>query len=90
MTDPTLFQSNSSVFISYARTDNESPPDDEKAKGWVTFFWAQLRYELTSRGAKQAKLWLDRYQIELQEAFTEEIEKALTEANLIVTVLSRN
>ncbi|MDP1711245.1 MAG: toll/interleukin-1 receptor domain-containing protein [Candidatus Nanopelagicaceae bacterium] len=90
MTNPTPLPSNSSVFISYARADDESPPDDDKAKGWVTFFWAQLRYELTYRGAKQAKLWLDRYQIEPQEAFTEEIEKALSEAKLIVTVLSRN
>ena len=90
MTNSTPVSSNHSVFISYARADDESPPDNKKIKGWVAFFWENLRYELTIRGAKQAKLWLDRYQIEPQEAFTEEIEKALAEAKLIVAILSKN
>ena len=45
---------------------------------------------MTDRGAKRAKLWLDRYQIEPAEAFTPVIEKAVREAQLIVPVLSRN
>lgn len=78
------------VFISYARADDISPPDDANVKGWVTHFWGQLRFELTDRGAEQAELWLDRYQIEPQEAFTGKIESALAEAKLIVTILSKN
>jgi|CXWL01.1.fsa_nt_gi hypothetical protein len=64
MIDSTPSSSDHSVFISYARADNE-PPDSE-TKGWVSFFWDQLRYELTDRGAAEAKLWLDRYQIDPQ------------------------
>lgn len=79
-----------SVFISYARADNEKPPYEDKAEGWVTFFWNNLRFELTDRGAKQAQLWLDRYQIEPQEAFTEKIEQALTQARFILTIFSNN
>jgi TIR domain-containing protein len=78
------------VFISYARADDEQPPYDDTAKGWVTFFWNQLRWELTDRGATQAKLWLDRYQIEPAEAFTPKIEGAVKDAVLILPVFSEN
>jgi hypothetical protein len=78
------------VFISYARADDERPPYDDTTQGWVKFFWAQLRWELTNRGAKGARLWLDRYDIEPAEAFTPKIESAVKEAALIVTVLSEN
>ncbi|AKH38731.1 MULTISPECIES: toll/interleukin-1 receptor domain-containing protein [Nitrosomonas] len=77
------------VFISYARADNEQPPD-KKAEGWVSFFWNQLRFELTDRGAAEAKLWLDRYEIEPHEAFTPKIEQALKQAKLLLPILSRN
>jgi hypothetical protein len=77
------------VFISYARADNERPPHSDVVQGWVTFFWDQLRYELTDRGAKRAKLWLDRYDIEPAEAFTPTIERAVAEAKLIVQYFPR-
>jgi hypothetical protein len=48
------------VFISYARADAVKPPFDKATKGWVTFFWHQLRWELTNAGLPEAKLWLDR------------------------------
>ena len=76
------------VFISYARADDEKPPHDDTAQGWVTFLWDQLRWELTTRGAKQAKLWLDRYQIDPAESFTPKIEAAVKEAAVILPILS--
>lgn len=78
------------VFISYARADDQPPPHDDKAVGWVTFFWDQLRFELTDRGAKRAKLWLDRYEIDPAEAFTPKIKAAVEKARLIVPVFSEN
>jgi TIR domain len=78
------------VFISYARADNQQPPHDDAAQPWVTFFWDNLRWELTSRGAKGAKLWFDRYQIDPAEAFTPKIKAAVREAKLIVPVFSEN
>jgi hypothetical protein len=78
------------VFISYARVDDEAPPLDEKTRGWVTFFWQQLRWELNNVGVHQADLWLDRYEIEPSEVFTEKIEAALREARLFIPVLSPN
>ncbi len=36
-----------SVFISYARADDEKFPLDPNAAGWVSFFWDLLRWALT-------------------------------------------
>ncbi len=83
------------VFVSYARADDERMPFHSSADlgaglGWVSFFWQMLRFALTNAGLHQAKLWLDRYQIEPAECFTEKIEAALKEARLIVPILSPN
>jgi hypothetical protein len=77
------------LFVSYARADDEPPPDT-KDKGWITFFWEQLRYELADAGVSQAALWLDRYQIDPAENFTNKIEAALNAAQLVIMVLSPN
>jgi hypothetical protein len=61
---PELQKYAGTVFISYARADDVKPPFDKTTKGWVTFFWHQLRWELTNAGLPEAKLWLDRYEIE--------------------------
>jgi hypothetical protein len=39
-----------SVFISYARSDDEKFPLDPNAAGWVSFFWDLLRFALTDAG----------------------------------------
>src|SRR6516164_9285785 len=74
------------VFISYARADDEKPPFDDTAQGWVEFFWQQLRWELTNSGLNQAELWLDRYDIEPAENFTQKIEAALKQSKLIIPI----
>jgi hypothetical protein len=79
------------IFISYARNDDLKPPSGgKKWPGWVEFFWKQLRWELTNRGVPQTELWLDRYQIEPAEDFTEKIEAALKDACMIIPILSPN
>lgn len=79
-----------SVFVSYARADDQKPPNENTTDGWVTFFWNNLRWELTNRGAKSAELWLDRYQIDPAEAFTQVIREAVSAARVIVPVFSEN
>jgi hypothetical protein len=78
------------IFISYARADDERPPFDETTQGWVRFFWEQLRWELTNAGVHQARLWLDRYEIDPTEDFTQKIEDAIRDARLIMPILSPN
>ena len=56
----------------------------------MEFFWGNLRFELTDKGLHQAKLWLDRYDIDPTEDFTQKIEEALQEASMIITILSPN
>jgi len=87
---PELQKYGGTVFIGYARADDVKPPFDKAAKGWVTFFWHQLRWELTNAGLPEAKLWLDRYEIEPAEEFTEKIRAALQQARLLVPILSAN
>src|SRR5262245_11661205 len=79
-----------SVFLSYARAEDEKPPFNDTTQGWVTFFWHQLRWELTNRGAKRAELWRDRYQIDPAEEFTEKIAAAVRVAQVVVPVFSPN
>ena len=78
------------IFISYSLADDQGPPFDNTVLGWVTFFWQQLRFELTNMGLAQAKLWRDRYEIELKEDFTPKIKSALNEARLAIMILSPN
>ena len=78
------------VFISYSRADNLPPPGERKVQGWITFFWEQLRFELTNVGLGEAKLWLDRYEIEPNEVFTTRIKGALDAAKLVIMILSPN
>jgi hypothetical protein len=47
---PELQKYGGTVFISYARADDVKPPFDKATNGWVTFFWHQLRWELTNAG----------------------------------------
>lgn len=85
-----LAQRKGTVFISYARADDQKPPKEDTTDGWVTFFWNNLRWELTNRGAKGADLWLDRYKIDPAEAFTPNIYNAVKDARLLVAVFSEN
>ena len=48
------------VFLSYARNDDLKPPFDDAMHGWVTFFWHQLRFELTNSGLSAAPEGLQR------------------------------
>jgi hypothetical protein len=78
------------VFISYARADDKPPPYEEKVPGWITFFWQQLRWELTNVGLAHADLWRDRYEIDPNERFTDKIEAALKAAKFVIMILSPN
>jgi hypothetical protein len=78
------------VFVSYSRADDAPPPHDEKPVGWVKFFWDQVRWGLNDGGARRAKLWLDRYDIEPAEAFTDKIGAAMKGAAVIVPFLPEN
>jgi hypothetical protein len=77
------------VFISYARDDNRPPPDDEKAKGFVTYLYEQLQYEFSQRGQPRPQLWMDK-EIKRGEQFEPKLNQSLATSNLLIVILSRN
>jgi TIR domain len=78
------------IFISYARTDNVSPPDDAKAQGFVTFLKGQLLFEFDRLGHPAPDLWMDLEEIESAQQFGARIPDALAASSLLVIVASRN
>jgi hypothetical protein len=78
------------VFISYARDDDEPPPDDPNATGFVSYLHNQLRYELTQLGPPAPVLWRDQKTIERGHRFEPRLVEALAQSTLLLVVLSRN
>ncbi|MGH6919894.1 MAG: toll/interleukin-1 receptor domain-containing protein, partial [Geminicoccaceae bacterium] len=78
------------IFISYARDDDESPPDEPGAKGFVTYLHDQLRYELTQLGQPRPELWRDRQRIGRSDQFEPHLSEALARSSLLLVILSRN
>jgi hypothetical protein len=80
----------SEIFLSYARTDDETPPAAGDRPGWVKFFHDNLWYELKQRVSKDLLFWRDVNDIEPDGDFAREIEDALRKAIVMVAVLSPN
>lgn len=78
------------IFISYARDDDEPPPGQPDAQGFVTHLHNQLLYELKQLGQPRPHLWRDTKRIERGMQFEPELEEALAGSCLLLVVLSRN
>ena len=78
------------VFISYARDDDVPPPGIADAKGFVTFFYEQLQYEICNQGPERPKFWRDNKRVAGAEQFTPAIEEALKATSYLLVILSPN
>lgn len=78
------------IFISYARDDDEPPPGQPDAQGFVTHLHNQLLYELKQLGQPRPRLWRDTKRIERGDQFEPELEQALAASSVLLVVLSRN
>jgi len=78
------------IFISYARDDDEPPPGQPDAEGFVTHLHNQLLYELKQLGQPRPQLWRDTKRIERGDQFEPELAEALAGSSLLLVVLSRN
>jgi TIR domain len=77
------------VFISYAASDNHPPPDRKSAPGLVTHLHRHLHYMLvTQLSFTGVRLWRDRTELAPGDDWTEGIEQALREADILIAVLS--
>ena len=78
------------VFVSYARDDDEPPPDDPGAKGFVSYLRDQLQYELRQLGQPYPELWRDTGPNRTGHQFEPDLSEALANSSLLLVVLSRN
>lgn len=78
------------IFISYARDDDEPPPDSADRKGFVTFLDESIRYEFRDLGPERPKIWRDVKRISDGDQFSNELEDALKNASFLLVVLSPN
>jgi hypothetical protein len=79
----------SQIFISYARDDNTSPPDDRAAKGFVTYLYEQLQYELQKLGQPRPEFWTDK-EIKFGDQFEPRLNESLATSSHLLVVFSRN
>jgi TIR domain-containing protein len=78
------------VFISYARDDDIPPPGAADAKGFVTYFYEQLQYEISNQGPERPKFWRDNKRIAGADQFTPMIEETLKTTSYLLVILSPN
>jgi hypothetical protein len=80
-----------SVFLSYRRLDDETPPGERKAAGFIHYLQDQLKYELTRElGLPEDVLWVDRNRIQNADEFTTVIADAIKKTDIFLAVVSRN
>jgi hypothetical protein len=80
-----------SVFLSYRRLDDEIPPGEHKAAGFVRYLQDQLKYELTRElGLPEDVLWVDRNRIQTADDFTTVIADAIKKSDIFLAVVSWN
>jgi len=78
------------IFLSYAWKDNQHPPDDPDAKGFVTALNEQLIFELNGLGPPTPEIWWDIDNVKDGDLFDPKIKDAVDKSALFVAVLSRN
>jgi hypothetical protein len=77
--------------LSYARADDELPPNRKGGKGFVSCLIEQLHYEFKQLGVlHDVEVWRDSRKVAPGDQFDDIIEKAIGQSNLFVAVLSPN
>lgn len=78
------------IFISYARDDDDPPPEGPETAGFVSTLHDQLLFEFKRLGHPRPKLWRDTKKIEKADQFASRIVQAINESSLLLVVLSTN
>ena len=81
---PTLM---SSIFLSYARIDNDKDEHDPN-QGWVEYFHSRLRLALSPKLGMRLDFWRDVQEIDKGEIWHEPIKEALRDARVLLSILS--
>jgi TIR domain len=78
------------IFFSYASADNEAPPFEDGAAGFVTFLHQQLSWELANLGEPKTVFWFDRERLNLGDSFQNITRDAINGSSVLLVVLSPN
>jgi len=79
---------NYDIFISYTHIDNETTGQSQQ--GWVDDFYEQLSLKLKKVVGKSVSIWRDVRRIDPAQAFGDEVNKALRESAILLSLTSRN
>jgi hypothetical protein len=78
------------IFVSYARIDDEPPPENREAPGFIAYLRRQLRFEFSQIGGQQPELWRDRERVPDGDFYEPLLSEGVAGASLLLVVLSRN
>jgi len=78
------------IFVSYARKDNEPPPDGSQRHGFVTFLHEKLEAYLRALGPPEPVIWRDTSNIEDSDQFDPTIAAAIRASDALLVILSNN
>lgn len=78
------------IFVSYARSDDASPPEDPDCAGFVTGLHDQLNYAIQNLGGPRPKIWRDTRRVGQADQFDQKIEDAISQSSVLLVVLSKN
>lgn len=76
------------VFISSASNDNEKPPFDDRAQGFVTFFSQQLAWELTNLGELNTNIFFDEKIGNPGNEIYPPVQRKIADSSIFLIVLS--
>ena len=74
------------IFLSYARIDNNK--DEGTQKGWITYFHERLKDFLDPKLGERLDFWRDVQEIEKGASWHGPIKEALSDAKVLLSVLS--
>ena len=77
-----------SIFLSYARVDNESETNDKSELGWVDYFQSRLIKQMRRRGRLDVAFWRDVAEIDGADRFSPKILDGLVSSHFFLPILS--
>jgi len=79
-----------SAFLSYARDDDQRPLEKPKTRGFVTYLYEQLKWELIDLGLPENFIWRDRENMRFSDDWPSVINDTLAHSDIMLVVTSKN
>lgn len=78
------------AFLSYARDDDQRPLEKPKTRGFVSYLYDQLKWELIDLGLPENLIWRDQENIRFSDDWPNVIDDTLKQSDIMLVVTSRN